>query len=117
MDLEEVAAKVGTPVYVYSAGTCQPGVYAPSNPVSGAITGGAAGAASGGAAAGPVGAVVGGALGTAAGAVTGAANTAGSIVGGVTGTPAPMYGSSVPPPTGGCAPGYTFYQGACYPAH
>jgi len=74
-------------------GVCQP---VTNNPVSGAAQGAAAGAAAGGATGGPVGAVVGGAIGTATGAVGGA-------VGAV--TPAPA-----------CAPGYMFYNGACYPA-
>jgi hypothetical protein len=75
--------------YALYNGVCRP---ATNNPVSGA----AQGAAAGNATAGPVGAVVGGALGTATGAVGGA-------VGAV--TPAPA-----------CAPGYAFYNGACYPA-
>jgi hypothetical protein len=74
-------------------GVCQP---VANNPVSGAAQGAAAGAAAGGATGGPVGAVVGGAIGTATGAVGGA-------VGAVTPVPA-------------CAPGYAFYNGACYPA-
>jgi len=110
-------AQTCPPGYFFSAGTCQPGAptgaYAPNNPVSGAAAGGAAGAASGAAAAGPVGAIVGGALGTASGAVAGTVN-------GVTGAPVtayPTYGSSTPPAAPACAPGYTFYSGACYPAH
>jgi hypothetical protein len=81
------------PGYALYGGTCQPvpAPAYPSNPVSGAAAGGAAGAASSGAAAGPVGAVVGGALGT-ANAVTGA------------------------PATSICGPGFTYYNGACYPA-
>jgi hypothetical protein len=88
------------PGYTYSNGVCQP-VRAPgySNPVSGAVSGEAAGAASGYATGGPVGAVVGGALGTATGAVTGTANA-------LTGAP----------PARACNAGYTWYNGACYPA-
>ena len=86
--------------YALYNGVCQP---VATNPVSGAAAGGAAGAAAGAAAAGPVGAVVGGALGTATGAVSGAANAV---------APAPVY----PPPAPACAPGYTLYNGACYPA-
>ena len=87
-----------------------PYAYAPNNPVSGAATGAASGAAAGAAAAGPVGAIVGGALGTAAGTVAGTTNM-------VTGAPTVAYGSSVPPATsGGCAYGYVFYAGGCYPA-
>lgn len=91
------------PGYAFYNGVCQP-VPAPapgypSGPVSGAAAGGAAGAASGGAAAGPVGAIVGGALGTATGAVAGTANA-------LTGAP----------PVSACAAGYTYYNGACYPA-
>ena len=91
--------------YALYGGVCQPipapapAPAYPSNPVSGAAAGRAAGAASGGAAAGPVGAVVGGALGTAAGTVAGTANA-------VTGAPA----------TSICGPGFTYYNGACYPA-
>ena len=88
--------------YAFYNGVCQPVAAAPgypSGPLSGAAAGGQAGAASGGASAGPVGAVVGGALGTATGAVTGTANA-------LTGAP--------PPPA--CAAGYTYYNGACYPA-
>jgi hypothetical protein len=84
------------PGYTYRNGVCQP-VRAPgySNPVSGE----AAGAASGYATGGPVGAIVGGALGTATGAVNGTANM-------LTGAP----------PAPACARGYTYYNGACYPA-
>ena len=95
------------PGYTPYGSTCQPvpapGYPAPgypAGPVSGAAVGGAAGAASGGAAAGPVGAIIGGALGTATGAVAGTANA-------VTGV--------VAPPT--CGPGYTYYNGGCYPAY
>ena len=87
------------PGYALYGNVCQP-VPAPgypSGPVSGAAAGGAAGAASGGAAAGPVGAIVGGALGTATGAVAGTAN-------------------ALAPPAPACAAGYTYYNGACYPA-
>ena len=87
----------------------------PSNPVSGAAAGcavsgssylgtvsGAAvgemnGAANGAAEAGPVGAIVGGAIGTATGALAGTANAL----------------AGAPP---ACAWGYTYYNGACYPA-
>jgi hypothetical protein len=107
--------------YVYAGGVCQPTAYAPTNPVSGAAQGAAYGAAAGGAAGGPVGALVGGAVGTATGAVTGAANTAAGIA---PGYPSPAYGTSYPPPaygTGypppsGCAQGYYWSNGACYPA-
>ena len=87
------------PGYTYYNGVCQP-VRAPGygNPVSGTVSGEAAGAANGAAAAGPVGAVVGGALGAAGGAVSGTANM-------LTGAPPPA-----------CAAGYTYYNGACYPA-
>jgi hypothetical protein len=88
------------PGYTYYNGACQPAP-APgySNPVSGAASGGAAGAASGNATGGPVGAVVGGALGTAGGAISGTAN---------------MLTPPAPAPT--CAAGYTYVNGACYPA-
>jgi hypothetical protein len=88
------------PGYTYYNGVCQP-VSPPgySNPVSGAVSGESAGAARGAATGGPVGAVVGGAIGTATGALSGTANM-------VTGGPqAPA-----------CAAGYTYYNGACYPA-
>ena len=86
------------PGYTYSGGVCQP-VRSPgySNPVSGAVSGESSGAASGYATGGPVGAVVGGALGTATGAVTGTANT--------------LSGATSP-----CGPGFTYYNGYCYPA-
>ena len=86
------------PGYAPYGGGCQPVApygYAP-NPVGGAAVGAAQGAAVGGATGGPVGAIVGGAIGTATGAVAGATG----------GYPAPA----------GCAPGYTMYNGACYPA-
>ena len=88
------------PGYTYYNGVCQP-VRAPGygNPVSGTVSGEAAGAANGAAAAGPVGAVVGGALGAAGGAVSGTSNM-------LTGAP----------PAPACAAGYTYYNGACYPA-
>jgi hypothetical protein len=88
------------PGYAYYNGVCQP-VTQPGygNPVTGAVSGEAQGAQQGYATGGPVGAVVGGALGTAAGAVQGTAN---------------MLTPPAPPPT--CAPGYTYYNGACYPA-
>ena len=69
----------------------------PSNPVSGAAVGEMNGAANGAAEAGPVGAIVGGAIGTATGALAGTANAL----------------AGAPP---ACAPGYTHYNGACYPA-
>jgi hypothetical protein len=87
------------PGYVYYGGVCQPAY--PSgygNPVSGAVSGEASGAASGYAVGGPVGAVVGGAIGTATGTVAGTANAVSGAV-----TPA------------GCAPGYHWYNGYCYP--
>jgi hypothetical protein len=85
--------------YVYYGGTCQPAGPAPggySNPASGAINGEAAGAANGYATGGPVGAVIGGAVGAAAGTVSGTANTVSGV-------------------TTGCAVGYHFYNGYCYP--
>jgi hypothetical protein len=90
------------PGYTYSGGVCQP-VPAPapgypSNPVSGAVAGEQSGAASGYATGGPVGAVVGGALGTATGTVAGTANA-------LTG----------PSPATACGPGFTYYNGYCYP--
>ncbi|MBO0736530.1 MAG: hypothetical protein J2P48_08170 [Alphaproteobacteria bacterium] len=88
------------PGYTYINGVCQPAQppgYA--NPAYGAMSGEAAGAQSGYATGGPVGAVVGGALGTATGAVSGTANM-------LTGAP----------PAPRCAYGYTYYNGACYPA-
>jgi hypothetical protein len=69
----------------------------PSNPVSGAAVGEMNGAANGAAEAGPVGAIVGGAIGTATGALAGTANAL----------------AGAPP---ACAWGYTYYNGACYPA-
>jgi hypothetical protein len=83
------------PGYTYYNGVCQP-VPAPSygNPVSGSVSGEAAGAASGYQSGGPVGAVVGGALGAAGGAVAGTANMLGAP---------------------GCAAGYYYYNGYCYP--
>jgi len=69
----------------------------PSNPVSGAAVGEMNGAANGAAEGGPVGAIVGGAIGTAAGALAGTANAL----------------AGAPP---ACAWGYTYYNGACYPA-
>src|SRR5712691_9307148 len=109
-----VAMAQGYPGYACPAGyalyngVCQPMGYAPSNPVAGAAAGGAAG--------GPVGAIVGGAIGTATGAVGGAANAAtGAPVYG-SGYPPPAYGRSYPPPARGCAPGYYWSNGGCYPA-
>src|SRR6202040_3435340 len=86
------------PGYTYINGVCQP-VRAPGygNPVTGTVSGEAAGASTGYATGGPVGAVVGGALGAAGGAVSGTAN---------------MLTPSAP----ACAAGYTYYNGACYPA-
>jgi hypothetical protein len=74
---------------------CQP-VRPPgySNPVSGTASGEASGAAQGYTSGGPVGAVVGGALGAAGGALAGTAN--------ILGAP-------------GCAVGYYYYNGNCYP--
>ena len=91
--------------YTWYAGVCQPAAapapyaYAPSNPVSGAVNGEVSGAAAGAAAAGPVGAVVGGALGTAAGTLSGTGNM--------------LSGGSTPPR--GCAWGYHWHNGYCYP--
>jgi hypothetical protein len=83
--------------YALYGGVCQP-VPAPgySNPVSGAVSGEESGAASGYATGGPVGAVVGGAIGTATGTITGTANA----------LTAPQ----------ACGPGFTLYNGYCYPA-
>ena len=94
--------------YAFYNGVCQPAPaygYAPSNPVSGAAAGAATGAAVGGATGGPVGAIVGGAIGTATGAVGGAANAV---------APAPVYGTSYPPPAPTCGPGFYWYNGGCY---
>ena len=91
--------------YAYSAGACRPVAVPapapayPSNPVSGAVSGEQAGAAQGAATGGPVGAIVGGAIGTATGTVAGTANA-------LTGAP----------PTTACGPGFTYYNGYCYPA-
>ena len=93
------------PGYTYYNGVCQPVAAAapayPSGPLSGAAAGGSSGAATGGAAAGPVGAIVGGALGVAGGTVAGTAN---ALTGGATAAPV-------------CGPGYTYYNGGCYPAY
>ena len=79
-----------------AGGVCQPSrPPGNSNPVSCAVAGKAAGAASGYAIGGPIGAVIGGSIGTANGTVTGTANI-------------------LSPPA--CAPGYMYYNGACYPA-
>jgi hypothetical protein len=87
------------PGYALYGGVCQPTrPLGYSNPVSGAVSGEAAGARSGYSAAGPVGAVVGGALGTAAGTLSGTGNM--------------LSGSSQP---SGCARGYHWYNGYCYP--
>jgi len=87
--------------YAYSAGACRPvpAPAYPSGPVSGAVSGEQSGAASGAAAGGPVGAVVGGAIGTATGTLAGTANA-------VTGVTAATM----------CGPGFTYYNGYCYPA-
>jgi len=91
------------PGYTYYNGACRPapapGSPGYSNPVSGTVSGESAGAASGYSTGGPVGAVVGGALGAAGGAVSGTAN---------------MLTPPAPAPT--CAAGYTYVNGACYPA-
>jgi hypothetical protein len=81
------------PGYALYGGVCRP-VPAPgySNPVSGAVSGEESGAASGYATSGPVGAVGGGATGT----VTSTANV----------LTAPTV----------CGPGFTYYNGYCYPA-
>jgi hypothetical protein len=98
------------PGYAWNGVACQPaGAYAPNNPVSGAAAGAASGAAAGNAAAGPVGAIVGGALGTATGTIAGTTNM-------ITGAPVATTGTSVPPPAGGCAPGYVLYSNGCFPA-
>ncbi|HEY3912573.1 MAG TPA: hypothetical protein VGM07_22190 [Stellaceae bacterium] len=95
------------PGYVLYNGTCQPAPAPapapgyPSGPLSGAAAGEEAGAANGAAAAGPVGAIVGGAIGTATGAVGGTANA--------------IAGATTPPPA--CGPGYSYYNGGCYPAY
>jgi len=88
------------PGYALYGGVCRPvpAPAYPSGPLSGAAAGEANGAANGAAAAGPVGAIVGGAIGTATGAVAGTANA-------VTG--------AVAAPS--CGPGYTYYNGGCYP--
>jgi hypothetical protein len=92
-----MAQYVCPPGYAYYGGACQPVAPSYSNPVSGAVSGEAAGAAAGNRAAGPVGAIVGGAIGTATGTLSGTANML---------TP--------PAPTPTCAPGYRYYNGACY---
>ena len=86
--------------YAYSAGACRPlpAPAYPSNPVSGAVVGEERGAASGAATGGPVGAIVGGAIGTATGTVAGTANA-------LTGASAATM----------CGPGFTYYNGYCYP--
>lgn len=94
--------------YALYGNVCQPVTAVapgyPAGPLSGAAAGGSAGAQSGAAAAGPVGAIVGGALGTATGAVAGTAN---ALTGG-----SPVVAAA---PTPACYPGYTYYNGACYP--
>jgi hypothetical protein len=98
--------------YAYSAGACRPVPVTapapayPSGPVSGAMSGGQAGAASGGATGGPIGAVVGGAVGTATGTVAGTANAVTGTANALTGVPASTM----------CGPGFTYYNGYCYPA-
>lgn len=84
------------PGYALYGGLCR-SVPAPgySNPVSGEESGAASGYATGG----PVGAIVGGATGT----VTGTANT-------VTGTANALTAPTI------CGPGFTYYNGSCYPA-
>jgi hypothetical protein len=86
--------------YAYSAGACQPlsAPGYPAGPVSGAVSGEQSGAASGAASGGPIGAVVGGAIGTATGTVAGTANA-------LTGATAATM----------CGPGFTYYNGYCYP--
>jgi hypothetical protein len=86
--------------YAYSAGACRPvpAPAYPSNPVSGAVSGEQSGAAQGAATGGPVGAIVGGAIGTATGTVAGTANA-------LTGVSAATM----------CGPGFTYYNGYCYP--
>ena len=87
------------PGYRYHNRVCQPVRHLGyGNPVSGAVSGEAAGAASGYATGGPVGAVVGGAIGTATGTIAGTANA-------LSGAPA----------TSVCGPGFSYYDGACYP--
>ena len=100
---EAMAQYACAPGYTYVNGVCQP-VQAPGygNPVSGAVSGEAQGAAQGAQTGGPVGAVVGGALGTAGGVLQGTGNM--------------LSGGSTPPPAPACAAGYTYYNGACYPA-
>ena len=89
--------------YAYSGGACRPvpvpAPTYPSNPVSGAVAGEQSGAAQGAATGGPVGAIVGGAIGTATGTVAGTANA-------LTGPTAATM----------CGPGFTYYNGYCYPA-
>jgi hypothetical protein len=95
-----LAVVVGLAAGTSSAAMAQYAVTAPgypSNPVSGAAAGEMAGAANGAAEDGPVGAIVGGAIGTATGALAGTANAL----------------AGAPP---ACAPGYWYYNGACYPA-
>jgi hypothetical protein len=75
--------------------TCGALVFAVSR---GAVSGEAAGAAAGNRAARPVGAIVGGAIGTSIGTVTGTTNM---LSGGA--------------PASGCAHGYHYYNGYCYP--
>jgi len=87
------------PGYAPYGGVCRP--IAPQgygNPVSGAVSGEADGAASGYRAAGPVGAMVGGALGIAGGTLAGTGNM--------------LTGGGAAP---GCARGYHYYHGYCYP--
>jgi len=98
--------------YAYSYGACRPVAVPapapayPSNPVSGAISGEQAGAAQGAATGGPVGAIVGGAIGTATGTVAGTANAVTGTANALTGVPASTM----------CGPGFTYYNGYCYPA-
>ena len=90
--------------YALYNGVCQPVAAAPGygNPVSGAVSGEVSGAQQGYATGGPVGAVVGGALGTAGGVLQGTGNM--------------LSGGSTAPAAPACAVGYTWYNGACYPA-
>jgi hypothetical protein len=83
-------AQVCPPGYAFYGGVCQPVRPSYSNPASGAVSGDRA--------AGPVGAIVGGAIGTATGTVTGTGNM---LSGGA--------------PASGCAHGYHYYNGYCYP--
>jgi hypothetical protein len=96
------------PGYAFHDGGCRPvpapryyrpAPRYPSGPLAGAQAGAARGEARGNAAAGPIGGVVGGAIGTAAGTIAGTANAI-----------------TRPLRAPACAPGYRYYNGACYPA-